>query len=219
MYEKEKEALKNKTQFDIEDLRLILKILRAPGGCPWDREQDHKSIISSLIEETYEAVEAIEQSSNEMLREELGDVLLQVVFHTTIEEEAGNFSFNDAVTDECIKMIVRHPHVFGNVKADTSEEVLKNWDAIKAETKKQKSLGERLDSIAKTLPSLVRMQKVIHKTTKDEVSIEGLTVSLDSSESEAGRRLYEAVRFCEEKGLDAETVLRHYTDEVIKNIE
>ncbi len=219
MYEKEKEALKNKTQFDIEDLRLILKILRAPGGCPWDREQDHKSIISSLIEETYEAVEAIEQSSNEMLREELGDVLLQVVFHTTIEEEAGNFSFNDAVTDECIKMIVRHPHVFGNVKADTSEEVLKNWDAIKAETKKQKSLGERLDSIAKTLPSLVRMQKVIHKTTKDGVSIEGLTVSLDSSESEAGRRLYEAVRFCEEKGLDAETVLRHYTDEVIKNIE
>ncbi len=219
MYEKEKEALKNKTQFDIEDLRLILKILRAPGGCPWDREQDHKSIISSLIEETYEAVEAIEQSSNEMLREELGDVLLQVVFHTTIEEEAGNFSFNDAVTDECIKMIVRHPHVFGNVKADTSEEVLKNWDAIKAETKKQKSLGERLDSIAKTLPSLVRMQKVIHKTTKDGVSIEGLTVSLDSSEAEAGRRLYEAVRFCEENGLDAETVLRHYTDEVIKNIE
>ncbi len=218
MYEKEKEALKNKTRFNIEDLRLILKILRAPGGCPWDREQDHRSIVTSLIEETYEAVEAIEQESIEMLREEIGDVLLQVVFHTTIEEEMGNFDFNDAVTDECIKMIVRHPHVFGDVKADTSEEVLKNWDAIKAETKKQKSLGERLDSIAKTLPALVRMQKVIHKSSKDNVSIDELPVSLDNTESEAARKLYEAVRFCEEKGLDAETVLRHYTDEIIKGL-
>ncbi len=218
MYEQEKEVLKNKTKFDIEDLRLILKILRAPDGCPWDREQNHKSIVNSLIEETYEAVEAIEQNSVEMLREELGDVLLQVVFHTAIEEEAGNFDFNDTVTDECIKMIVRHPHVFGDVKADTSEEVLKNWDAIKAETKKQKSLGERLDSIAKTLPALVRMQKVIHKIEKERISFDS-TVTLESqAASNAGKKLYEAVRFCEENGLDAETVLRHYTDEVIKNI-
>ncbi len=217
MYEQEKEILKNKTKFDIEDLRLILKILRAPGGCPWDREQDHKSIITSLIEETYEAVEAIEQESVEMLREEIGDVLLQVVFHTTIEEEAGSFDFNDAVTDECIKMIVRHPHVFGDVKADTSEEVLKNWDAIKAETKKQKSLNERLDSIAKTLPALVRMQKIIHKTAKEDLEIP-VPTSLPTDEAVLGKKLFDAVAECERIGLDAETVLRHYADEVIKNI-
>ncbi len=216
MYEQEKELLKSKTHFDIEDLRLILKILRAPDGCPWDREQDHKSIVTSLIEETYEAVEAIEQDSAEMLREELGDVLLQVVFHCALEEEKGSFDFNDAVTDECIKMIVRHPHVFGNVKADTSEEVLKNWDAIKAETKKQKSMAERLDSIAKTLPALVRMQKVIHKTAKEGIDINKDIALEDAASSEAGKKLYEAVKFCEEKGIDAETVLRHYTDNVIK---
>ncbi len=219
MYEQEKEILKKQTRFDIEDLRLILKILRAPDGCPWDREQDHRSIVTSLIEETYEAVEAIEMDDPEMLREELGDVLLQVVFHAALEEEKGVFDFNDAVTDECIKMIVRHPHVFGDVKADTSEEVLKNWDAIKAETKKQKSLGERLDSIAKTLPSLVRMQKVIHKTAKDGVSIDESITLEDAASTEAARKLYEAVKFCEEQGVDAETVLRHYTDEVIKDIE
>ncbi len=216
MYEQEKEILKNKTHFDIEDLRLILKILRAPGGCPWDREQDHKSIVTSLIEETYEAVEAIENDSVEMLREEIGDVLLQVVFHTTMEEEAGNFDFNDAVTDECIKMIVRHPHVFGDVKADTSEEVLKNWDAIKAETKKQKSLGERLDSIAKTLPALVRMQKVIHKTAKEGVELNLEAKLSDEVTTECAKKLFEAIKFCEQNGIDAETVLRHYTDEVIK---
>ncbi len=219
MYEQEKELLKNKTHFDIEDLRFILKILRAPGGCPWDREQDHKSIVTSLIEETYEAVEAIEQDSVEMLREEIGDVLLQVVFHTTIEEELGNFDFNDAVTDECIKMIVRHPHVFGDVKADTSEEVLKNWDAIKAETKKQKSLGERLDSIAKTLPALVRMQKIIHKTAKEGVCLNKAVSFDNTAEDQAASKLFEAVNFCEQNGLDAETVLRHYADKIIESLD
>ncbi len=215
MYELEKERLKNQKHFDIEDLRLVLKILRAPDGCPWDREQDHKSIVNSLIEETYEAVEAIENESPEMLREELGDVLLQVVFHAALEEEAGRFDFNDAVTDECIKMIERHPHVFGDVVAETSDAVLTNWDIIKAEKKQQKNLAERLDSIAKTLPSLVRMQKIIHKTAKEGLDI-SVPESLSAEEAAAGKKLFDAVAECERMGLDAETVLRHYADAVIE---
>jgi len=166
MYEQEKERLKAQNRYTIDDLRLIVSILRSPEGCPWDREQTHKSIIPGMIEESYEVVEAIECDSAEMLREELGDVLLQIVFHADIEREQGRFDFDDAVTDICRKMIVRHPHVFADVDAKTSDVVLDNWDKIKAKTKSQKDLGERLDSIAKPLPALVRTQKVIRKTAK-----------------------------------------------------
>lgn len=213
MVVKEIEKLKNQERFDIEDLRAIIRILRSENGCPWDREQTHESIIPGFIEETYEVVEAIEKKNADMLREELGDVLLQIVFHCQIEEEQGGISFNDAVTDVCRKMIVRHPHVFGDVTADTSEEVLKNWDKIKAETKRQKSLGERLASIAKPMPALMRTQKVIHKTKKEGIKLEG--AYLDGAEAEAGKALFDAVAKCEALGLDAETVLRHYCDAVI----
>lgn len=213
MFEKEINELKNQEKFDIEDLRTIIRILRSENGCPWDREQTHESIIPGFIEETYEVVEAIEKKNADMLREELGDVLLQIVFHCQIEEEQGGISFNDAVTDVCRKMIVRHPHVFGDVTADTSEEVLKNWDKIKAETKHQKSLGERLASIAKPMPALMRTQKIIHKTRKEGINLE--EKHLDGAEAEAGKALFDAVAKCEALGLDAETVLRHYCDMVI----
>ena len=213
MFEKEIEKLKKQERFDIEDLRDIIRILRSENGCPWDREQTHESIIPGFIEETYEVVEAIEKKNADMLCEELGDVLLQIVFHCQIEEEQGGISFNDAVTDVCRKMIVRHPHVFGDVTADTSEEVLKNWDKIKAETKHQKSLGERLESIAKPMPALMRTQKVIHKTKKEGIDLEGSY--LDGAEAEAGKALFDAVSKCEALGLDAETVLRHYCDEIL----
>lgn len=216
MFEKKIEKLKKQEKFDIEDLRDIIRILRSENGCPWDREQTHESIIPGFIEETYEVVEAIEKKNTDMLREELGDVLLQIVFHCQIEEEQGGISFNDAVTDVCRKMIVRHPHVFGDVTADTSEEVLKNWDKIKAETKHQKSLGERLESIAKPMPALMRTQKVIHKTKKEGIDLSGKY--LDGAEAEAGKALFDAVAKCEALGLDAETVLRHYCDSVIKAI-
>ncbi len=216
MFEKEIVKLKNQEKFDIEDLRNIIRILRSENGCPWDREQTHESIIPGFIEETYEVVEAIERKDADMLREELGDVLLQIVFHCQIEEEQGGMSFNDAVTEVCRKMIVRHPHVFGDVTADTSEEVLKNWDKIKAETKHQKSLNERLESIAKPMPALMRTQKVIHKTAKEGIDIKGQY--LDGAEGDAGKALFDAVAKCEALGLDAETVLRHYCDAVIKSI-
>ena len=112
-----------KEKYEIGDLLEIMKILRSENGCPWDREQDHKSIRKDFIEEVYEAVEAIDSDDAELLKEELGDVLLQVVFHCRIEEEKGSFAFGDAVDGICKKLIVRHPHVFGDVTAETSEQV------------------------------------------------------------------------------------------------
>ena len=220
MYEQEKELLKNKQKFDIDDLRLIVKILRSPGGCPWDGEQTHKSLIPGMIEEAYEVVEAIEAESGEMLREELGDVLLQIVFHADIERERGTFDFDDAVTDICRKMIIRHPHVFADVEAATSDVVLDNWDKIKAQTKSQKNLGEKLDAIARPLPALVRTQKVIHKTAKErEVPTPDVSGCLTAEERRLGHALADVIRECEAQGLDAETVLRHYCDALIRQIK
>ncbi len=219
MYEIEKERLKNQTAFTMDDLNLIMKILRAKDGCPWDIEQTHESIVPSLIEETYEAVEAIEQRNPDMLKEELGDVLLQVAFHARISEEAGEFDFSDVVADVSQKMIVRHPHVFGDVVAETSGDVLKNWDKIKADTKHQKTLGERLNSIAKPLPALVRTQKVMHKAAKEmEVPTSVSSTALTDEEKAIGAAFCEVLARCEKADLDAETVLRRYCDALIDEI-
>ena len=220
MYEQEKERLKRQTTYTIDDLRLIVSILRSPEGCPWDREQTHKSIIPGMIEESYEVVEAIECDSTEMLREELGDVLLQIVFHADIERECGNFDFDDAVTDICRKMIVRHPHVFADVTADTADVVLENWDQIKAKTKSQKNLSEKLDSIAKPLPALVRTQKVIRKTAKErEVPHPDVSSRLSETERCLGDAFADVIRLCEAEGVEAETVLRRYCDALIEKIK
>ena len=151
-----------KEKYDINDLVKIVKILRSPEGCPWDKVQTHETIRQDFIEEVYEAVEAIDEKDTAHLKEELGDVLLNVVFHAVLEEEQGNFDFNDTADDVCKKMIFRHPHVFGNTKADTPEEVLANWDKIKMQSKEQKSVTETMESVSKSLPSLIRAQK-LHK--------------------------------------------------------
>lgn len=217
MYEKQKEYLKSKENFSTDDLLLIIKILRGKNGCPWDAEQTHESIIPGLIEETYETVEAIEMKSPEMLCEELGDVLLQVVFHSDISEDAGEFSYGDVINGICRKMIVRHPHVFGDVNASTSEEVLKNWDKIKAETKAQSSLYERLDSVAKPLPALMRAQKLIHKAKKENVVPRRDLLAGD--EGEAANALLDALYKCEELDVNAETALRHLSDAFVKQVQ
>ena len=128
-----------KDKYDINDLKAIMKLLRGENGCPWDREQTHESIRKNLIEETYEAVEAIDKKDSALLKEELGDVLLQIVFHSEMEEEAGRFCFDDVANDICQKLIIRHPHVFGNTKVSGVSDVLSNWNAIKQETKGQKT--------------------------------------------------------------------------------
>ena len=161
-----KEELLSKDEYNFYDLVNIMKILRAPGGCPWDREQTHKSIRRDLLEETYELIEGIDKDDAEMIREELGDVLLQVVFHADIAESDGKFAFGDVCTDLCKKLIIRHPHVFGDVKVSGTENVLANWDAIKKETKAQKSDTEVLRSITPALPALMRAEKIGKKARK-----------------------------------------------------
>jgi tetrapyrrole methylase family protein/MazG family protein len=220
MYEQQKERLKSQERYTVDDLRLIVTILRSSEGCPWDREQTHASIIPGMIEEAYEVVEAIEADSVGMLREELGDVLLQIVFHADIEREQGSFDFDDAVTDICRKMIVRHPHVFADVTAKTADVVLENWDKIKAKTKHQQDLGEKLDAIAKPLPALIRTQKVMRKTAKErEIPTPEVSDRLSETELALGQSLVAAISACEASGMEAETVLRRYCDALIETVK
>ncbi len=165
-----------KDNYNVDDLVNIVEILRSPEGCPWDREQDHKSIRRDFLEETYEVIEAINKNDKELLLEELGDVLLQVVFHTQIEREKGTFDLSEVADGICKKMIERHPHVFGEVKAETSDAVLENWDVIKKRTKNQKSQTESMLSVPREFPALMRADKVQKKAAKvgfDWESIDG----------------------------------------------
>ena len=133
-----------KDVYDIYDLIKLVTVLRAPGGCPWDREQTHESIKKNFIEETYEVIEAINKNDCDGLREELGDVLLQVALHSEMEREKGSFDFNDVANDICQKLIVRHPHVFGDLTAENEKEALSNWDAVKLKTKGMKKQSESM---------------------------------------------------------------------------
>ncbi|MEM1485946.1 nucleoside triphosphate pyrophosphohydrolase [Oscillospiraceae bacterium PP1C4] len=155
-----------KQSYDITDLLDIMKLLRGESGCPWDREQDHKSIRKNFLEETYEVLEAIDTEDADLLREELGDVLLQVVFHAQMEDEAGRFDFHAVCNEICKKLIVRHPHVFGTVSVGGADEVLANWDKIKEQTKGQKTAAETLRSVPSVLPALMRSEKVQHRAAK-----------------------------------------------------
>ncbi len=155
-----------KSEYNFNDLVQIMKILRSPDGCPWDKVQTHQSIRQNFIEETYEAIEAIDTCDTELLKEELGDVMMQVIFHTIMEEEVGSFDINDVCDAVCKKLIVRHPHVFSDTIADTADEVLKNWDKIKMDTKSQKTQSQVLASVSKSLPALMYSQKIQHKAAK-----------------------------------------------------
>lgn len=208
-----------KDRYSVEDLVEILKALRAPDGCPWDREQDHKSIRRDFLEECYEAIEAIDTENPVLLREELGDVLLQIVFHSTIEEEEGRFDFYDVVSDVAEKMVVRHPHVFADTKADTTEEVLTNWDQIKRETKQQKTNREVLASVSPAMPALMRAQKVRKKAAKmgevtgDVAALkEKICAGVQNADEEngaavLGTALFDMTELARKLGVDAEQAL------------
>ena len=155
-----------KDKYTFDDLIEIVKILRAPGGCPWDRAQTHKSIRSNFIEETYEAIEAIDTGDTELLREELGDVLMQVALHCEMEREAGSFDINDVCDGVCKKLIYRHPHVFGDVTAENPEQALNSWDAAKMKSKSQTTYSDAMRSISKALPALMRSEKIQKKASK-----------------------------------------------------
>jgi tetrapyrrole methylase family protein/MazG family protein len=155
-----------KDKYTLEDLLEIMKILRSKKGCPWDREQTHESLKSYLIEETYELLEAIDLKDKNKLSEELGDVLLQVVFHSQVAEENKDFTIEDVITGICKKMILRHTHVFGSDTLDTSEKVINNWEAIKKKEKGIKTQTEALKRIPSNLPALIRSFKVQQKAAQ-----------------------------------------------------
>lgn len=163
--DEKKAYLLGKERYGIDDLILVVKLLRSEGGCPWDMEQTHKSIRKDFIEETYEVIEAIDTEDPVLLREELGDVLLQVTFHAQIETEEGRFDIHDVANDICVKLIHRHPHVFGDVKVANSTEVLANWDKIKGVEKHRDTLTDKLRAIPPMLPALMRAQKVGKKAS------------------------------------------------------
>ena len=223
-----------KERYDVNDLIDIVEILRSPGGCPWDIEQDHKSIRRDFLEETYEVIEAINKDDRDGLLEELGDVLLQVVFHTQIEREKNSFDLNDVADGICKKMIERHPHVFGNVNAETSEQVLENWDVIKKQTKQQKSQTESMLSIPREFPALMRADKVQKKAAKvgfdwdsvdgalDKVSEEleelkeAITMGVvENANEELGDLLFSVVNVSRFIKVDSEEALTSATDKFI----
>lgn len=155
-----------KDSYSLNDLEHIVSILRAPGGCPWDGEQTHESLRRGMLEESCEVVEAIDEGSASHLKEELGDVLLQVVFHADIEKDAGRFTLDDVADGICKKLIFRHPHVFGDVSVSGSDEVLVNWEVLKREEKGQETYSDTLRSVARSLPALWRAEKVQKKAKK-----------------------------------------------------
>lgn len=221
------DALRDCPHYGIAELLQIMQVLRSENGCPWDKEQTHMSIRQDLLEECYEAVEAIDMNSVPMLREELGDVLLQVVFHCQIENEQGNFSFDDICDELCRKLVVRHPHVFGEVSVADSDDVLKNWDSIKQQTKHQQTASETLDGVCRALPALMYAQKLGKRASRagmDWSSAEGAfdyirreTDELEAAmqqgaqeqiEEELGDLLFSCVNTARHLHVDAETALR-----------
>lgn len=223
-----------KQKYNIEDLLKIMEILRSPGGCPWDAEQTHASIKTSLIEETYEVIEAINKEDKDLLLEELGDVLLQVVFHAQMEREKGVFDFSDVADGICKKLIERHPHVFGEVVVSGTEDVLTNWDEIKRKSKGQKTQGSSMMKVPRELPALMRAQKIQSKAKKagfDWYDPEGAFSALeseiaelraavvsgnaDSIDEEFGDVLFSCVNIARFIDVDAELSLTRSNDKFI----
>ena len=175
-----------KEKYDLNDFIRIIDVLRGPGGCPWDIKQTHESLKLNAVEEAWEVVDAIDEGSAAHLREELGDLLMQVIFHASIEKERGGFTLDD-VADEAVKKLVhRHPHVFADVKADTPEEVLTNWDAIKRADRGQQSTDSVMDGIPKGLPGLMRSQKIQNKAGKLGFDWPDVSGAMDKLREEVG---------------------------------
>jgi tetrapyrrole methylase family protein/MazG family protein len=230
--------LLKKEKYDFDDLCRITEILRSPGGCPWDIEQTHKSIRNDFIEETYEVIEAIDTQNRELLREELGDVLLQVTFHARIEEEQQCFDINDVTDGICKKLIHRHPHVFGEVNLSSSEEVLKNWEKIKSDEKNRNTVSQKLHAVPKMLPALMRatkvgkrakcfdfkdseeaLKKVREEICEIEEAMENRDGDTEQINEEIGDLLLAVTCFCRKVGVDAEQSLAMATDKFIKRFE
>ena len=174
----------SKLRYDVNDLKNLIKLLCGPEGCPWDREQTHESIRRNLLEEAYETSDAIKCNNTEDFIEELGDVLMQVIFHADIAERAGTFTLDDIANTTCKKLIRRHPHVFGNVKAESGSESLVVWDDIKREEKNHETASDAMRSVAHSLPALWRAEKIQGKAAKAGFDWPDYTGALDALKTE-----------------------------------
>lgn len=210
-------AYPEKESYTAEDLVAILAILRDPDtGCPWDKVQTHQSIRMNFLEEAYEAVDAIDLDDARLLCEELGDVLMQVAFHTRIEEEAGHFTWRDVCDGVCRKLIARHPHIFGG------EQGIKDWDTLKNKEKGRLTLQDDLDSVPRALPALMRAAKLQKRAARydaavaaDAQTVAACAASLQDGPADAaqaeeitGRMLFAAVALARQAGVDPEQALQ-----------
>jgi uncharacterized protein YabN with tetrapyrrole methylase and pyrophosphatase domain len=196
----------------IEDLLNIMARLRSPTGCPWDREQSHQSLRWHAVEEVYELIDAIEAGDDHEMVEELGDLLLQVVFHCQLGRERGAFTFEKVARLISDKLIRRHPHVFGNLKVKDVDQVWANWEKIKR-AEKHGTRHERpsvLDGIPKHLPALLRAEKLVKKARRAKLLPDSKARN-GMSRTKLGRTLFELARQAQEKGWSAEGLLRAET--------
>ena len=221
------------SHYTVDDLRRIMEALRAPDGCPWDRTQTHQSIRTNMLEEAYEAADAIDRGDMDNLKEELGDVLLQVVFHAQMAREAGRFTFDDVVDGVCRKLIFRHPHVFGEQIAGDAEGALSAWDAQKRREKGQRTTADAMDSVARAMPALMRAEKLQGKAAKAGIDWPGIGPALDKAseelselrraveedtnvEEELGDLLFAAAKVGRFAGVDPERALQLACDKFIR---
>jgi uncharacterized protein YabN with tetrapyrrole methylase and pyrophosphatase domain len=197
----------------INDLLAVMARLRSPAGCPWDRQQDHMSLRWHAVEEVYELLDAIEARDDHELEEELGDLLLQVVFHCQLARERGAFDFEKVARHISDKLIRRHPHVFGNLKVKDVDQVWTNWEKIKR-AEKHGTRHERpsaLDGIPKRLPALLRAAKLVKKAHKAKL-MTAASQRLVRTRRELAERLFALTQFAQEQGWSAEDLLRREID-------
>ena len=220
-----------RTKRDFYDFYKILETLRGEGGCPWDRAQTHESLKPHLIEEAYEALEAIDSGNGAKMADELGDVLLQIVMHALIGKENGEFDIDDVTEAASEKMVSRHPHIFGTENAATPDEVLALWDDIKKKERGEKTLFETLSSVSRALPGVKRAEKLQKKAGKvvapEETAADALGVfkkiaqnlSEESDAEEIGRAFFALSRVASLRGLDSEELIRQENEKFLKKIE
>ena len=225
-----------KDKYDMEDFRQVISILRHPGGCPWDMVQDHHSIRRNFIEEVYEVCEGIDTENTDLLREELGDVMMQVLFHASIEEDAGRFDINDVADQAVKKLIFWHPHVFGTRQVSGTDEVLANWDELKRQEKHQQTYTDTLNAVAKTLPALWRAEKVQKKAAKagfdwpdvsgafekigeETAELREAAAHQTNMEEELGDLLFAVVNAARFLEIDPENALNRATDKFITRFQ
>ncbi len=194
----------------------VMDRLRSPGGCPWDAEQTHQSLIKYLLEESYEFVDSVDENDREAMREELGDILLQVYFHSRIAQEhpTDPFSIEDVASGIADKLIRRHPHVFGDVEAKSSEEVKQNWEELK---RAEKGRNSATDGVALAQPALPLITKLIYRAEKNGIKLDLPTADIDN-EVQIGDTLVAAVVAAIKQGIEPEDLLRSRAREISEEI-